>query len=60
MPPPDFAPDGGLVIAGLKMRARKTELGRNHFESISPRTLEPPDLYEAQRARRLGPRRQAP
>jgi len=55
LPPPDFAPDGGLVIAGLKVRARKSELGRNHIESISPGSLEPPDLYEAQRARRAGP-----
>lgn len=54
LPPPDFAPDGGLVLAGLKLRARKSKMGRHHFENISPGSLEPPDLHEAQRLRRLG------
>lgn len=53
LPPPDFAPEGGLIIAGVKMRARKSELGRHHFASISPGHLDPPDLYVAQHNRRL-------
>jgi len=55
MPAADFAPDGGLVLAGLKLRARKSEVGKHHFESISPGSLEPPDLHQAQRTKRLGP-----
>lgn len=54
MPPADFAPNGGLVIAGMKMRPRKSEVGTNHFESLSPENLEPPNLYRAQNLRRLG------
>lgn len=53
LPPPDFAPNGGLIITGVRMRARKSELGMHHFESISPGSLDPPDLYEAQHKRRL-------
>ncbi len=55
MPSADFAPDGGLVLAGLKLRARKSEVGKHHVENINPGSLEPPDLHEAQRAKRLGP-----
>jgi hypothetical protein len=54
LPPPDFAPDGGLVLAGLKMRARKSEAGKHHLENISAGNLEPPNLHEAQRTKRLG------
>ena len=55
MPSADFAPDGGLVLAGLKLRARKSEVGKHQVENISPGSLEPPDLHEAQRTKRLGP-----
>jgi hypothetical protein len=55
MPPPDFAPDGGLVLAGLKMRVRKSEAGKHSIETMGPRNLEPPNLHEAQRGKRLGP-----
>lgn len=55
LPPPDFAPDGGLVLVGLNMRVRKSEAGKHHVESIRPGNLEPPNLHEAQRARRHGP-----
>lgn len=55
MPSADFAPDGGLVLAGLKLRARKNEAGKHHVASITPGSLEPPDLHESQRAKRLGP-----
>lgn len=55
MPSADFAPDGGLVLVGLKLRARKSEVSKHHFENISPGSLEPPDLHEAQRRKRLGP-----
>ncbi|MCF7790293.1 MAG: glycoside hydrolase family 55 protein [Prosthecobacter sp.] len=54
MPSADFAPDGGLVLAGLKLRVRKSEVGKHQVETISPGKLEPPDLHEAQRTKRLG------
>lgn len=54
LPPPDFAPNGGLIVAGLKMRVRKSQVGSHHIESIAPGSLEPANLYEAQRLRRLG------
>lgn len=59
MPSADFAPDGGLVLAGLKLRARKNEVGKHHFENINPGRLEPSDLHEAQRIKRLGSASQA-
>jgi hypothetical protein len=55
LPKPDFAPDGGLILVGLKMRVRRSEAGQHHIEAISPGNLEPPNLHEAQRAKRLGP-----
>jgi len=55
LPKPDFAPDGGLVLVGLNLRVRKSEAGKHHVESIGPGKVEPPNLHEAQRAKRLGP-----
>lgn len=55
LPPPDFAPNGGLIVAGLKMRVRKSQVGCHHIDSIAPGSLEPANLHEAQRVRRLGP-----
>jgi hypothetical protein len=59
-PPPDFAPNGGVVLAGVKTRARKSDLGDHVFESMNPGNIEPPDLHAAQRARRKSPAGSSP
>ena len=54
LPPADFAPDGGLVLAGLNVRARKSEMGKNILETANPGNIEPANLHDAQVARRRG------